>query len=214
MCGVLKRKVMSKFIREWQAAHGLVSDGVIGKNTLLAFHNVLCIPSLEATAHFVGNTYHETGGYTVFRENLNYSVAGLIKTWPTRFNAETAELYARQPEKIANRVYANRMGNGDESSGDGWLYAGKGALQTTGKTNYRLFGESIGVDLLSNPDLVATKYQLESAIYYFESNNLWNMASKVNDESIRKVRKAVNGGAIGLDHVRELVYKYWSLVKP
>lgn len=205
---------MSDFIKKWQADHGLVADGIIGKQTLLAFHNYLCIPSLQATAHFVGNTYHETGGFRVFEENLNYSANGLIKTWPTRFTPETAKIYARQPEKIANKVYANRMGNGDEASGDGYRYRGAGALQTTGKNNYRLFGEYLGVDLLTNPDLVATEYALESAIFYFSSNKLWRMASEVNDEAIQKVRKAVNGGSIGLEHVRELVYKYWSLIKP
>lgn len=204
---------MSKFIRDWQAKHGLKDDGIIGKNTLIAMHNVLCIPSLEATCHFVGNTYHETGGYTVFEENLNYSAEGLVKTWPSRFTLQSAKEYARKPEKIANKVYSNRMGNGDEASGDGWKFRGRGSLQTTGKNNYKLFGEYLRVDLLSNPDLVSTTYQLESAIFYFESNKLWNMCSTITDESIKKVRRAVNGGQIGIDSVMKLVYKYKNILK-
>src|SRR5690606_29693494 len=211
---------MSDFIKKWQADHGLVADGIIGKQTILAFHNYLWIPSLQATAHFVGNTYHETGGFTVFEENLNYSAQGLANTWPNRYKGENGKpnalaiKLARDPRAIANNAYANRMGNGDEKSGDGYMYRGRGVLQTTGRNNYRLLGEYLGVDLLSNPDLVATEYALESAIFYFSSNKLWRMASEVNDEAITKVRKAVNGGSIGLEHVRELVYKYWSLIKP
>jgi putative chitinase len=211
---------VSEFIKSWQEAHGLNADGAIGKDTLIAMHNHLCLPSLQATAHFVGNTYHETGGFRVFEENLNYSAQGLAATWPNRYKGvdgkpnKLALEIARKPKEIANHTYANRMGNGDYLSGDGFKYRGRGALQTTGRNNYKLLGDYLKVDLLSKPELVATEYALESAIFYFESNKLWRAASEVNDEAIRQVRKAVNGGTIGLPSVTELVYKFWNLIKP
>jgi len=204
---------MSEFIKSFQKKHGLSADGIIGKNTLLKIKEVVGIPTIEATAHFVGNTYHETGGFKVFEENLNYSATGLLKIFPKYFNQQTAIQYARNPQGIANIVYANRMGNGNFNSGEGYKFRGRGALQTTGKTNYALLGKYLGVDLLSNPEPVKDKYALESAKFYFDSNKLWPIASIVNEESIRKVRKAVNGGSIGLEDVSEKVKYFYSLLK-
>ena len=204
---------MNKFISDFQTKYGLSADGVIGKNTLLKIMSVYMIPTVEATAHFVGNTYHETGAYTVFSENLNFSAAGLLKTFPKYFpSAAIAEQYARQPEKIANKVYSNRMGNGNEASGDGWKFRGRGALQTTGKTNYTLLGKHLNIDLVANPESVADKYAFDSAIFYFNSNKLWTMASKVDDIAIAKVRKAVNGGKIGLEDVNAKVKYFYGLI--
>lgn len=202
---------MSNFIKQFQEKHGLVADGIIGQKTLLKIKEVLNIPTLEATAHFVGNTYHETGGYEVFSENLNYSAESLLKVFPKYFKTlEQAKKVARQPEKIANIIYGGRMGNTE--AGDGWKFRGRGALQTTGKTNYGLLGKHLGVDLIDNPDLLFD-FILESAQFYFESNKLWKMASTVDDDSIKKVRKAVNGGSIGLSEVNEKVKYFYSLLK-
>jgi putative chitinase len=134
-------------------------------------------------AHFLSQCNHESGGFKVFQENLNYSADGLKKIFPKYFPGNLAESYARQPEKIASKVYGGRMGNGDESTKEGYKFRGRGALQTTGKENYKKLGDFLGVDLISNPDLVATKYQLASAAFFFESNKLWFIsAKKCSDE--------------------------------
>ena len=204
---------MNKFIHDFQQKNGLGADGVIGEKTLLKIKNIYMIPTIEATAHFVGNTYHETGGYEVFIENLNYSVAGLLKTFPKYFKTETDALaYAKKPEKIANRIYSNRMGNGTEASGDGWKFRGRGALQTTGRTNYTLLGKHLNKDLIAHPELVENEYAFDSAVFYFNSNKLWTAASEVDDASIKKVRKAVNGGYIGLEDVAEKVKKFYAMM--
>ncbi len=202
---------MSRFIQDFQANNGLVADGIIGKNTLLKVKEVLNIPTIEATAQFVGNTYHETGGFIVFEENLNYSAQGLLAIFPKYFKTlDAAQKVARNPQQIANIIYAGRMGNNNIN--DGWTFRGRGALQTTGKTNYTLLGNFLKVDLLSNPDVVANQYAFQSAGFYFESNRLWGMASTVDDISIAKVRKAVNGGTIGLPDVSFRVKQFYAML--
>lgn len=202
---------MSDFIKNFQKKNGLLIDGIIGKNTLLKIKEVLKIPTIEATAHFVGNTFHETGGFIRFEENLNYSSRGLLNTFPKYFKtlAEANEA-ARRPQKIANIVYGGRMGN--DTVNDGWKFRGRGALQTTGKNNYRLLGNFLGINLISDPNPVSTTYALESAIFYFESNKLWKLCSKVDDASIKAVRKAVNGGSIGLTDVNQKVKHFYNLM--
>lgn len=202
---------MSEFIKNWQAENGLTPDGVIGKKTLLKMKEVLNIPTIEAVAHFVGNCYHETGGFIRFEENLNYSSRGLLQTFPKYFkNLDEANSAARNPQKIANIVYGGRMGN--DMLNDGWKFRGRGALQTTGKNNYRLLGQFLGVNLVADPNPVATKYALESALFYFQSNNLWLMCNTINDASIKKVRKAVNGGSIGLEDVNVKVKMFYKIL--
>jgi putative chitinase len=204
---------MREFIKNWQQEHGLQADGIIGKNTLLKIKEVYKIPTIEATAQVMGNLHNETGGFTVFEENLNYSAQGLVNTFKKYFpTLESTIGYARNPQKIANKVYSSRMGNGNEASGDGWKFRGRGALQTTGRTNYTLLGKHLGIDLTTQPELVATRYAFDSAIFYFDSNKLWNIASTVTDDSIRKVRKAVNGGQIGLPEASRLVKMYYSIM--
>jgi putative chitinase len=121
--------------------------------------------------------------------------------FPKYFQDEaTAKQYERQPQKIANRVYANRMSNGDEASGDGWKYRGRGYIQTTGKSNYLLFDAVVPENIVENPDLVATKYPLASAGFFFNRNNLWAICDKGGtDDVITSVTKKVNGGIHGLD---------------
>lgn len=152
-------------------------------------------------AHFLAQCSHESGGFKVFQENLNYSANGLKKIFPKYFPGNLAESYARNPEKIASKVYGGRMGNGDESTKEGYKFRGRGALQTTGKENYKRLGEFLGVNLIENPDLVATKYPLASAAFFFNSNKLWSICDKgADDATVTEVTKRVNGGTIGIEH--------------
>jgi putative chitinase len=152
-------------------------------------------------SHFLSQCSHESGGFKVFQENLNYSADGLKKIFPKYFPGNLSESYARNPEKIASKVYGGRMGNGLESTKEGYKFRGRGALQTTGKENYKKLGDFLGVDLISNPDLVATKYPLASAAFFFESNKLWSICDKgVTKEVVTQLTKRINGGTIGLNH--------------
>lgn len=179
---------------------GATADGVFGKETLtkgMAYYKLSPI----RTAHFFAQTAHETGGFRFFTENLNYSAEGLTRTFAKYFpTLELAKQYERKPEKIANRVYANRMGNGDEASGDGWKFRGRGALQLTGKTNYKKFSEYLGKpEIMTNPDLVATEYAFESAMFFFEVNKLWQLCDAgTGDQAILVITKRINGGTHGL----------------
>lgn len=184
-----------------QAKCGVAADGKWGPGTFKAARDYYKL-STEQAAHFFGQCAHESGGFKVFSENLNYSDKGLNgifkKYFPTI--ASTAG-YARKPEKIANKVYANRMGNGPESSGDGWKFRGRGPIQLTGKDNYTAFSQSIGrPDVLTNPDIVATELAFESALWFFNKNGLFAIASKgVTDAVIGQITRRVNGGTHGLD---------------
>lgn len=165
-------------------------------------------------SHFLANVHHETGGFVADTENLNYSASGLLKVFPKYFKTFTAaKEYERKPGKIANYVYANRMGNGLPQSGDGWKYRGRGALQLTGKDNYKLFSEYVNdKEVLTNPDIVATEYFWESALFYFTRNKLWKQMKYNDPESIKAIRKAVNGGYTGLNEVQDLFVKYYNLI--
>jgi putative chitinase len=161
-------------------------------------------------AHFLAQCSHESGGFKFVKENLNYSADGLKKIFPKYFPGNLAESYAKNPEKIASKVYGGRMGNGNESTKEGYKFSGKGYLQTTGKDNYRRLGEFLGVDLIENPDLVATKYPLASAAFFFNSNKLWSICDKgADDATVTAVTKRVNGGSIGLEHrIKEFKHFY------
>ena len=152
-------------------------------------------------SHFLAQCAHESGNFKILTENLNYSADGLLKIFPKYFKDKaTADLYARKPEKIANRVYASRMGNGDEASGDGFKFRGRGFIQLTGKSNYQSFSDFIKEDCVANPDLVSTKYPLASAAFFFEKNKLWDICDKGNTpEIVTAVTRRVNGGTHGLD---------------
>jgi putative chitinase len=150
-------------------------------------------------AHFLAQCGHESGGFKAVSENLNYSADGLKKIFGKYFPGNLNESYARQPEKIASRVYASRMGNGDETTKEGFKFRGRGYIQLTGKSNYTSFTKFIGEDCVSNPDLVATKYPLASAAFFFDSNKLWAICDKgADDATVTSVTKRVNGGTIGL----------------
>lgn len=201
-------------LKSLQEKIGVNPDGSFGKNTMKAAM-VYYKMTPQRAAHFFAQTAHETGVYSAFSENLNYSAKGLQTTFGKYFPGNLEESYARNPEKIANRVYASRMGNGDEASGDGWKYRGRGALQLTGKSNYEAFAEYLGKpEIVTNPDLVATDYAFESAVYFFDKNKLWAICDGgVTDATILSLTKRINGGTNGLDHRKELTYKYFSLIK-
>lgn len=201
-------------IKSLQTKIGITPDGSFGPTTLKAAMNYFKMTN-ERAAHFFAQTAHETGEYKTFSENLNYSAEGLKKTFGKYFPNMLNESYAKQPEKIANRVYANRMGNGDEKSGDGWKYRGRGALQLTGKNNYQLFSNYLKKpEIMANPDLVATEYAFESAMFFFDNNKLWSIADKgINDDVILTMTKRINGGTLGLDHRKTLTLKYYGWLK-
>jgi len=184
-----------------QTKCGITADGKWGPGTFKAAKDYFKLSTAQA-AHFFGQCAHESGGFKVFSENLNYSDKGLNgifkKYFPTI--ASTAG-YARKPEKIANKVYANRMGNGPESSGDGYKFRGRGPIQLTGKDNYTAFAKDIKrPDVLTNPDIVATELAFESALWFFNKNGLFAIADKgVSDAVIGQITRRVNGGTHGLD---------------
>ena len=150
--------------------------------------------------HFLAQVAHESGNFRFVRENLNYSTEGLLKVFPKYFDRNTAPLYARKPEQIANIVYESRMGNGNRNTGDGWRFRGRGFLQVTGRTNYKAFSDYIGdANIMINPDLIATKYPLTSAGWFFEKNKLWAICDQgVDLATIRRVSQRVNGGFHGI----------------
>lgn len=148
-------------------------------------------------AHFLAQCGHESGGFKVVNENLNYSVDGLKKIFPKYFPGNLSESYARNPEKIASKVYGGRMGNGPEETKEGYKFRGRGYIQLTGKDNYTAFGKAINEDILSNPDLVSSKYPLLSAAWFFSKNCLGKCVD-ASDATVTSVTKCVNGGTIGL----------------
>lgn len=145
-------------------------------------------------AHFLAQCALESVRFTATVENLNYSAQGLLNTFPKYFKGVDVNAYARNPQKIGNRVYANRMGNGDEASGDGFKFRGRGYIQLTGKNNYASFSTFIGEDCVASPDLVANTYPLASAGFFFDANNIWAVCDKgANDATVFAVSQRVNG---------------------
>jgi putative chitinase len=165
-------------------------------------------------AHFLAQCGHESGGFRATQENLNYSAKGLNGIFRKYFPTEaSAAAYARQPAKIAAKVYGGRMGNGAESTGEGYKFRGRGYIQLTGKENYTAFGKSIGEDIISNPDIVASKYALLSAAWFFSKNGLHKMADEgSSDQVVTKITKRVNGGTIGLPDRIKHFKEYYKLL--
>jgi putative chitinase len=201
-------------LKSLQERAGVTADGAFGPGTMKAGMALLKLSPIRA-AHFFAQTSHETGNFKAFSENLNYSAAGLQGTFGKYFPGTLEESYARNPEKIANRVYADRMGNGNEASGDGWKYRGRGALQLTGKSNYKAFADYLGKpEIMDNPDLVATTYAFESAMFFFDKNKLWSICDKgINDAAILELTKRINGGTHGLEDRNAKTKKYYEYVK-
>ncbi len=184
-----------------QLTCGVKPDGAFGPNTaraIAAHYNL----TPKRGAHLLGQAAHESGNFMVSEENLNYRAATMCRVWPSRFASEAeAAPYAMNPEKLANKVYADRMGNGSEASGDGFKNRGRGFIQLTGATNIKQFAEHIGRDsLVDDPSPIADELAMDSAIFFFEKNGLFGLADKgVNDSIIKSITKRVNGGYHGLD---------------
>ena len=195
-----------------EALKGHIPDAVIAQipDTAAKFG----ITNVLRLAHFLSQCGHESGNFKAVSENLNYTAAGLKKIFPRYFPDNLNESYARQPEKIASRVYGSRMGNGDEASKEGYKFRGRGYIQLTGKSNYTAFDKFVDDDILSNPDLVATKYPLMSAAFFFNSNKLWAICDLGSTEDVvKKVTLRVNGGQIGiLDRIKHF-NEFYSLLK-
>ena len=190
---------------------GHVPDAVIAQipDTAAKFG----ITNVLRLAHFLSQCGHESGGFKAVNENLNYSADGLKKIFPKYFPGNISESYARNPEKIAAKVYGGRMGNGDEASKEGWKFRGRGYIQLTGKSNYTAFDKLVEEDIIANPDLVATKYPLSSAAFFFQSNGLWSICDKgADDATVTAVTKRVNGGTIGLADRLKHFKEYYSLL--
>ncbi len=162
-------------------------------------------------AHFLAQCGHESGGFRLTQENLNYSAQGLKNIFPKYFPGNLSESYARNPQKIASKVYGGRMGNGPESTGEGYKFRGRGYIQLTGKDNYTAFGKAINEDVISNPDLVSTKYPLLSAAWFFSKNCLKRCVD-ASDATVTSVTRCVNGGTIGLPDRLKHFKEYYKLL--
>lgn len=191
---------------------GHIPDGVLTQ--LESVMNKFEINTPLRLAHFLSQAAHESGGFKFITENLNYSAAGLKTTFPKYFPGNLNEIYARKPEMIASKVYASRMGNRDEKSRDGWTFRGRGYIQLTGKSNYQEFDNFVDENIIVSPDLVANKYPLLSAGWYFYKNNLNKISDKGDSKAvITELTKRINGGIIGLDDRIEKFNKIYSLLK-
>jgi putative chitinase len=237
-----------QLVKDWQIAHGLDADGIVGEKTWnLLFPEVSPhsnidevlapldrltghVPDTVITqlddatikskitnnlrlAHFLSQCCHESGNFKLVVENLNYNAHGLVATFPSVFDATLAVQYEHNAEKIASKVYANRMGNGDEASKDGYTYRGRGYIQLTGKSNYQKFAEFIGAPVTDNPDLVATQYPLISAAYFFTANNIWSLCDQGSSNNvITAVTRKINGGTNGLDERTKYFTSFYALL--
>jgi putative chitinase len=209
---------------KFQRKIGATPDGKFGPNTLKLAVKYFGF-SKDRGAHFFGQLSHETAGFTIFIENLNYSSQSLANTWPARYSVDSkkrplipnalANSLARKPQDIANNVYANRMGNGDSASNDGWNFRGRGAIQLTGRTNYQNFSNYIKQpNIMTCPDLVADEYIFESALFFFENNKLWSICDQgVNTNTITSLTKRINGGTNGLQDRIKKTNSYYESIK-
>ena len=212
-------------LKNLQIKIGAIPDGNFGPNTMKkAMEYFKMTP--ERAAHFFAQTSHESGGFTTFSENLNYSKDRLLTIFKSDFDTnkdrklspteiKVAEMLARKPEQIANFVYANQNGNGGVSSGDGWKFRGRGAIQLTGRSNYEEFAKYVrDPKILEDPGLVKTKYAFESALFFFEKHKLWAICDQgVNQKSITSLTKKINGGINGLSDRIALTQKFYNLLK-
>ena len=192
---------------------GCSPDGAFGPNTARAIvkHYEL---SPERGAHLLGQVVHESGTFRYTRENLNYSVEAMMKVWPSRFpTEESAEPFAKNPKALAENVYFDRMGNDTKEKAS--AYIGRGFLQLTGYNNVRSFASDMRVpEVLDNPKLLEEDYAMETALWFFKKNNLWKICDEgVNDDTIKRLTKRINGGYTGLDHRVKETKKIYEWLK-
>ncbi len=184
------------YLIQYQTNHNLTPDGSIGPTTAKAMMEDLGIQSTVAYCHFIAQIQHESAGFTTGRENLNYSANALSKLFGKYFKTISPASVARNPERIANIIYANRMGNGNISSGDGWKYRGLGSLQLTGKNNFEAYFKSAGLSTNTDPNLLLTpEHYFNTAKFFFNTNNVWRYCADKSDDSILKVSKLINLGS-------------------
>ena len=165
-------------------------------------------------SHFLSQCAHESGNFAHVVENLNYSAQGLKRVFGKYFPNNLNESYARKPEKIGSRVYGGRMGNGNETTKEGFKFRGRGYIQLTGKSNFSRFSQFIGEDVVANPELVSTKYPLTSAAFFFETNNLWPICDKGSStEVVTTLTKRINGGTNGLADRIAKFKKFYTIIK-
>jgi putative chitinase len=191
---------------------GQISDNVYGE--IQSVMDVFLINTPTRLSHFLGQCAHESGNFKFTSENLNYSTKGLIATFPKYFKQPgLAEAYSRNPERIASRVYADRMGNGAEGTQDGWKFRGRGYIQLTGRSNYSSFDKFVNEDIISNPNLVATKYPLLSAGWFFHKNKLNTISDKgLSETVILELTKRINGGTNGLQDRIKYTIKFGKIL--
>jgi putative chitinase len=193
---------MSEAMKLLQMKIGVTADGSFGPNTARAIAKHYDL-SPNRGAHLLGQSHHESGGFKRTTEGLYYSTPERIQAvWPSRFpTVESAEPYAKNPQGLANKVYSSRMGNGDEASGDGFAFAGKGFLQLTGKSNVKAFAADMKLpEVLEYPSKLAEEYAFETALWFFQKNGLFAIADDgVSDDAIKRISRRVNGGYHGLE---------------
>jgi len=191
---------MSEAMKKLQQKCGVAADGAFGPNTARAIAEHYNL-SPERGAHLLGQASHESGGFKLTRENLNYSAETMCRVWPSRFKTvEEAAPYARNPKALAEKVYVGRLGNDTPEKAS--LYIGRGFLQLTGYDNYKAFAADMGLPrIMEDPSLLEDEYAFETALWFFQKNGLFKIADEgVNDDTIKRITKRVNGGYIGLDH--------------
>lgn len=191
-------------------------SGQVPDNVLAQLDDAVVKPYITNNfrlAHFLSQCCHESGNFKSTTENLNYNAHGLVATFPAYFDEASAAKYEHNAEMIASRVYANRMGNGDENSKDGFTFRGRGYIQLTGKSNYQKLSRYLGVAADENPDIVAQEYALASAAYYFTANILWALCDQgASNEVITSITKKINGGTNGLDERIKYFTHYYALL--
>lgn len=165
-------------------------------------------------AHFLAQVHYESAGFTATEENLNYSSKRLLQVFPKYFKTVDSTIkYAKNPKLLASYVYGNRMGNGNESTNDGWTYRGRGFIQLTGKNNYIAFDKSVDTDIMNNPDLVSTDYALISSAWYWDSRKLNNYADVgAGTNTVKKITSIINGGLHGLEQRNKLFNYYYNIL--
>jgi putative chitinase len=190
--------------------------GVIPDSVYNELPNIIKVANTPLRlAHFLSQCSHESLNFKTTSENLNYGAKSLRSIFSKYFPTDALALqYERKPEKIASRVYASRMGNGDENSKEGYKFRGRGYIQLTGKNNYISFDKTVTENILENPDLVSTKYPLQSALFFFNNNNLWSICDKgPTDQVVTELTKKINGGSIGLNERIKLFKEFYNLLK-
>lgn len=201
---------MTLAMQKLQERIGAATDGSFGPNTARAITKHFGL-SAERSAHLLGQASHESGGFKRVCESLYYSSADRIrKVWPSRFpTIEDAQPYARNPKALADKVYSNRMGNGEN---EGSVFIGRGFLQLTGKDNYRSFAADMRLpEVMTDPSLIETDYAFETAYWFFEKNKLFKIADEgVNTDTIEKITKRVNGGYHGLQDRMDQTHKIYG----